>query len=131
MDGFSQVFYVFDIKSKLISLHEYSFFLHEDLYQDVADSPGEKPLHLIIEEFAEYQVLELDFFQDLIFRSQVCERCHIHIWHYPIHVFALVVKDLARNTKESDEWITWSWPWSSSGQLQHFACRTFGLGSSC
>ena len=24
----------------------------------MADSPGEKPLHLIIEEFAEYQVLE-------------------------------------------------------------------------
>ena len=31
-------------------------------YQDVADSPGEKPLHLIIEEFAEYQVLEMYFF---------------------------------------------------------------------
>ena len=88
----------------------------------MADSPGEKPLHLIIEEFAEYQVLEPHFFQDLIFRSQVYERCHIHICNYPIHVFALVVKDLARKTKESDEWITWSWPWSSSGQLQHFAC---------
>ena len=59
-----QVFPVLEIELKLISLHDKSFHsMKISTYQDVADSPGEKPLHLIIEEFAEYQVLELYFFK--------------------------------------------------------------------
>ena len=94
----------------------------------MADSPGEKPLHLIIEEFAEYQVLEPHFFQDLIFRSQVYERCHIHIHHYPCFRCHGPCKKHKRVWWMDHLVVALT---SSSGQLQHFACRTFGLGSSC